>query len=403
LIFINWFKNASGSIAPAGYIINYNYIISNQEGASIELNTNQSITSYDVPSAGLWTIGLTVMDNLSQTSETLYKTIEVVDTNIAPVANFELVETETFAKYKLINNSTDSDGTVEKIRIVASSDQGESINEIYTDLTTDILIDLTQANWNITLYAIDDFDKESSPQLLNIDLSNVEEFISIIATKVGTYSYNFDLSNSLLEEGSTLNFKVIYDNSEMYFDTLNENNFTLDIFNKNGNYTIEVYTLNQGVQKTFKSISLNVELPNINGDTIPDDPGIAGFNTLEGIDSDGDGVRDDVELYINGISSLNDFQKQSLKELAMIYNKQVLASLDKNIVVPLIREELDYSYCLDHRMGRDLASIHSKRLKAKFYNSKVRLLRFFEKSTLFHSEVVTFDPDESNYETYCGE
>jgi hypothetical protein len=88
-----------------------------------------------------------------------------------------------------------------------------------------------------------------------------------------------------------------------------------------------------------------------------------------------------------------------------LYSKEssLLCPEDKNIVVPLIREELDYSYCLDHRMGRDLASIHSKRLKAKFYNSKVRLLRFFEKSTLFHSEVVTFDPDESNYETYCGE
>jgi hypothetical protein len=393
--------NASGSIAPAGYIINYNYIISNQEGASIELNTNQSITGFDVPSAGSWTIGLTVMDNLSQTSETLYKAIEVIDTNIAPVADFELVETETFAKYKLINNSTDSDGTVEKIRIAASSDQGESINEIYTDLTTDILIDLTQANWNITLYAIDDFDKESSPQLLNIDLSNVEEFISIIATKVGTYSYNFDLSNSLLEEGSSLNFKVIYDNSEIYFDTLSQNNFTLDLFNKNGIYTIEAYTINQGVQKTFKSISLNVELPNINGDTIPDDPGVAGYQTLEGIDSDGDGVRDDVELFINQIEGITLFQKNLLKDLSKIMVEQRDSLTDPERNIASIRSEIDYTYCLIHHFGEDKAYDYLNIIKARFYNTRERLINWSLSRKNFSGQSVVLDKDEFNYRNYC--
>lgn len=73
-------------------------------------------------------------------------------------------------------------------------------------------------------------------------------------------------------------------------------------------------------------------------DGYPNDPGIVGDTLLAGLDSDQDGVRDDVERYIVDNYSHNENVRKSLYQYAQ-YKQQILlaaSSSDSNTVVRII-------------------------------------------------------------------
>lgn len=67
-------------------------------------------------------------------------------------------------------------------------------------------------------------------------------------------------------------------------------------------------------------------------DTLPPDPGEAGKATLEGIDSDKDGLRDDVQIWISTNFHSPRIQ-MSLRDLAMAIQQAVLASPSEKVSI----------------------------------------------------------------------
>jgi hypothetical protein len=105
--------------------------------------------------------------------------------------------------------------------------------------------------------------------------------------------------------------------------------------------------------------------------TIPPDPGEAGKATLEGIDSDNDGVRDDIERWIVlenenlPVKTKEKFIKHTKIYTSIMVNDNT--SLDMN------EQEIKASYCLEQSLGNDEDKyIH---YLAQIGNTKERILK----------------------------
>jgi hypothetical protein len=86
--------------------------------------------------------------------------------------------------------------------------------------------------------------------------------------------------------------------------------------------------------------------PHINPVILPPDPGADGKLTLAGIDSDGDGVRDDVQRYIILTYPQSEKLRMGLNQEARAIQKLVLDSANKNQALSDSNTELDAGICL---------------------------------------------------------
>jgi hypothetical protein len=118
----------------------------------------------------------------------------------------------------------------------------------------------------------------------------------------------------------------------------------------------------------------------------PPDPGEAGKKTLEGIDSDHDGLRDDIQRWIFARFSTEPKKRAALKQMALFYQsslfiknspeekKKNLTSLSKAI------------RCLDQNFtaARDDAILEGEYLRAKVLNTQERSKRYLEVDSWFN-------------------
>ena len=118
-------------------------------------------------------------------------------------------------------------------------------------------------------------------------------------------------------------------------------------------------------------------------DPEPRDPGEAGKKTLLGVDSDGDGVRDDVEIWLNRNFS-NTPQKSYVQELsaAKVYSKNISDSLrmksDQEFLVAKWRERMDLLTCNQIGATDDFL--------AYYLDTKERLMAWIDASGASHGE-----------------
>jgi len=101
----------------------------------------------------------------------------------------------------------------------------------------------------------------------------------------------------------------------------------------------------------------------------PPDPGEAGKETLEGIDSDGDGIRDDIQRYIEITYSDQPTARAGLRQMAQNHQAALLAANDRTASRE-IADEVSHSYeCLEALgFGRFLGA----RLRAEVLNTTTR-------------------------------
>lgn len=118
-------------------------------------------------------------------------------------------------------------------------------------------------------------------------------------------------------------------------------------------------------------VSLSVETTN---DGLPPDPGEAGKATLAGIDSDGDGIRDDVQRYVeltySGDENIN--VRKALRQKAQGIQQKLLASSNKEESVRLLHEREKDGYCLAGVMGVTASSNAGDALRAQILNTEMR-------------------------------
>lgn len=121
------------------------------------------------------------------------------------------------------------------------------------------------------------------------------------------------------------------------------------------------------------------------GDPTPKDPGPAEDLSVLGVDSDSDGVRDDVEILINNLTTntpSKDYKEIRFisKEYAKIVQKEILHRENKLKLKELLLQKVNILACGE--------VIHEKQIFEQIYDTEERLYALFKISGSFHGEEV---------------
>ncbi|MDH3391983.1 MAG: hypothetical protein OEL85_09330, partial [Desulfobulbaceae bacterium] len=147
-----------------------------------------------------------------------------------------------------------------------------------------------------------------------------------------------------------------------------------------------------------------VDPPNPPGDGLPPDPGEAGKATLEGIDSDQDGIRDDIQRYIALTYPDSQKTRAALKQYTLAFQKATLESPDEERALHNTEYMHRASECLWYIYSENSIKM-SDTLLAEFlntmdrsraylaYNSKLGGHTFGGKDFDEYKSSCTFDPD----------
>ncbi len=153
-----------------------------------------------------------------------------------------------------------------------------------------------------------------------------------------------------------------------------------------------------------KLITVNATntLPTIDGgDLIPPPPNEElNDSTLKGIDIDNDGVRDDVELWINRTYSDSADIRRALKQNAKNLQRKLDFIDDKEASIESTKNALREAECLYHVLNYEMlrASKVSKSLRVIFFNTRARLIAEDKISTDFNGQSLPERPGkDENY------
>jgi hypothetical protein len=111
--------------------------------------------------------------------------------------------------------------------------------------------------------------------------------------------------------------------------------------------------------------------PNPPGDGLPPDPGEAGKATLEGIDSDQDGIRDDIQRYIALTYPDSQKTRAALRQFTLAFQKATMESPDEESALKNVEIMHRASECLWHIHSENSIKIKNA-LKAEWLNTMER-------------------------------
>jgi hypothetical protein len=126
---------------------------------------------------------------------------------------------------------------------------------------------------------------------------------------------------------------------------------------------------------------------------LPPDPGEAGKATLEGIDSDGDGARDDVQRWIGLTLTAQLDVRKALLQLGTAEQSFLISSLDRDSLRQVWAKNTAATDCLESVAGRDVATLGSE-LHALMLNTRIRSQAYFEALRVKGAEVIVLGNDE---------
>lgn len=129
-------------------------------------------------------------------------------------------------------------------------------------------------------------------------------------------------------------------------------------------------------------------------------PGKAGNLTLEGIDSDGDGVRDDVQRWINTAFAGSEKKRRALKQFAKYKQSLLINSFNRERSIAISHQLFGSTNCLQYAF-QGLAYYDSvKSLEAKMANTEVRLKADIKAQSNLHGQSYRL-PKRERLETFC--
>ncbi len=133
--------------------------------------------------------------------------------------------------------------------------------------------------------------------------------------------------------------------------------------------------------------------------TFPPDPGDAGRQTIQGIDADHDGVRDDVQRWIYAYVPNEPKKQMALRQMARFFQQYALADNFGSELVARAMEPLDRAVqCFDKTFVRD-SYLVDMYLQAKTLNTYSRVKRFWDNNAKVTTEEMA-GPD-INYDSPC--
>lgn len=120
------------------------------------------------------------------------------------------------------------------------------------------------------------------------------------------------------------------------------------------------------------------------------DPGSAGMTTLAGIDSDGDGVRDDVQRWINENYGSSPNSKSGLRQVAQTFQAELLHVSDKATSIQYTSQYNQAAECLSFVMGgADKAHASKMIMIEKMLNTRDRNLADIKASENYNGQMYT--------------
>ena len=145
--------------------------------------------------------------------------------------------------------------------------------------------------------------------------------------------------------------------------------------------------------------------PSIDPFLLPPDPGEAGKQTLEGIDSDSDGVRDDVQRYIATTYPQSARARAALSQYAIALQHVLLDTKDPTRAKAAWSDAIAGLRCLMYIQGVKPAASTETLIRAEYLNTEPRVRAFFEASR--HSPPAPSTLDElsnpsPNYRSFCA-
>ena len=138
---------------------------------------------------------------------------------------------------------------------------------------------------------------------------------------------------------------------------------------------------------------------------LPQDPGREGKQTLLGIDSDSDSVRDDIQRYIYYAYPDNELIRVALTQVAIEYQGLLSQANDREAVLYHAKRMSSHGECLDFIQG-EIASDTLASLKAQVLNTKERSLAYIKYNNNIAGKIIigaplkdwkkscTFNPDD---------
>lgn len=154
---------------------------------------------------------------------------------------------------------------------------------------------------------------------------------------------------------------------------------------------VDQYSLSASSSHTFKIYNMPVP-----------DPGAAGELTLEGIDSDNDGVRDDIQRLAVVQADGDLLVQNALTSVASNLQKNILSVEDVELSKQLTHKEINNIRCLQSRVGNtEAASLKYRTIASGMFNTRERFLAYAKISVNFSGEIVSSELPEDQYHTLC--
>jgi len=128
--------------------------------------------------------------------------------------------------------------------------------------------------------------------------------------------------------------------------------------------------------------------------SLPPDPGEAGKATLEGIDSDNDGVRDDIQRYIALTYVGQEDLIKALRHMAIYMQKFLLDAENKEKNVENFKAYSKASQCSWALMGKN-ALLIGRELRARFHDTEERIRTYSSASAKLSGESFSLVPRDA--------
>jgi hypothetical protein len=145
-------------------------------------------------------------------------------------------------------------------------------------------------------------------------------------------------------------------------------------------------------QKTIaKPLPIVLAVTRLINDGLPPDPGEYGKQNLLGIDSDADGVRDDIQRYIYFTYPNEEKVRLALTELAKQYQTLLMKANYPDAVFNNATKMARHGECLDFIKGEIAADIIAA-LRAEILNTRERSLAYIEYNNNLSGEIILGRP-----------
>jgi hypothetical protein len=169
------------------------------------------------------------------------------------------------------------------------------------------------------------YSKDSPAQPTNDPNFTIDNLNLVDSKRVSRTDYEYSYTADITNTGSNATNTTATVTSTSATTTIVEGGLTFgDVASGTTATSADTFTIRQNRTAIFDPVSLQYDIEVTHDENgLPPDPGEAGKLTLEGIDSDGDGVRDDVQIYI----ALTYLDSEKIRASLTQYVKSVQSSL----------------------------------------------------------------------------